>query len=195
MIRTGKLFATLLMTCLALFAIQASAFVQSNDPLGTRVRGRITSITDNSIVVERRDGTSATISTSSETTFVRNGQPATLDDFLEGDGVTARGSLDPGGTLVARAVRGTDRRPNPDVARIAGVVVSVDPAQSAITITTEAGSTAVIYATSDTHIIRNRQQATVSDFLAGDRLRARGERDPNNQFIAERILGGSPPAQ
>mgnify|MGYP000950071939 CR=1 FL=1 len=195
MIGSGRTLSVFLLAIALVAGARVIALAQNGDHGGERVRGRITSIADGQINITRRDGSAATIVTTPETTFFRNGQPATLDDYEEGDGVIARGIVDQTGQFVARGVRGSDHRPNPDLTRLGGTVTGVDVGQNAITITTEDGGTDVIYATADTHIIRNRQAATVGDFVSGDRVRARGERDPNNQFIAERILGGTPPAQ
>lgn len=72
-----------------------------------------------------------------------------------------------------------------------GQVASVDAAEGSISITGREGNVLVIYTTPETHILRNRQPATVADFVAGDRVKAHGERDPNGNFIADRVLGGS----
>ena len=70
--------------------------------------------------------------------------------------------------------------------------MSVDAAAGSITVTTRDGNTDVIYAADDTIVKRNRADATIADFQAGDRVRAHGERDDEGRFVAERILGGTP---
>src|SRR5262249_24053601 len=135
---------------------------------------------------------SATIVTTGNTKFFRNGEPATLADFVPGDFVAARGQQNGNGAFVADGVRGGDRPPRPhDGERVGGQVESVDTAQGSITVTPREGTPEVIYTTDETRILRNRQEATLGDFVAGDRVRALGDRDPDGHFIADRVLGAS----
>jgi hypothetical protein len=194
MTRSTRRLSTALLSFMMILGLHASALAQDNGQQeGERIRGRITAITGNAIDVARRDGSSATIVTTGNTTFVRNGQPATLADFAAGDRIAARGQQNGNGAFVADAVRGGTRHPAPphDGARVAGEVVSVDAAAGTITVTTRDGATAVVYTNAETQFTRNRQPATLADFVAGDRLRAVGERDPDENFIADRVLGGS----
>ena len=193
MTRSSRQLSIALLSLMIVLGLDAAALGQQESPRGDRMRGRITAITGNSIDITRRDGSAATIVTTETTTFMRNGQPATLADFAAGDIVAARGSQNGNGAFVAEAVRGGVRPPAPphDGARVGGQVVSVDAAQGSITVTTRDGATEVIHTTAETQILRNRQPATVADFVPGDRIRARGERDPDEQFIADRILGGT----
>lgn len=158
---------------------------------GARVRGKITAIAGNSISLARRDGSAATIATTAETTFTIDGEPGTLADLGVDDPITARVHPDGSGGLVADDVRSRSPRQPNHGGRIAGEVASVDVGQGSITITGREGNTVVIFTTADTRILRNRQPATVGDFVAGDRVKAHGERDPNGSFIADRVLGGS----
>jgi hypothetical protein len=191
MARSRRKVSTVILSCLVLFGLRAVAPAQDHDHDGDRTRGRITAITGNSIDVERRDGSTTNIVTTGNTTFVHNGQPATLDDFAAGDFIAAHGQQNGNGAFVADAVHSV-RPPHPsDHGRIRGAVVSVDPAGGSITVTTEDGDTAVIYVTAETRIVRDRQPATLADFVPGDRLRAVGERDPDERLIANRILGAS----
>lgn len=183
----------LVLTCLMVFGLQTVALAQDGEHRGHHVRGRITAIAGNSISIEMRGGNLATILTTESTTFVRDGEAATLEDFEEGDGIKARGRRNEEGNFVAAAVHGRSERPEPpaDGSRVGGEVVGVDVGAGTLTINTRDGATVVIYTTPETSIVRNRQPATLADFEVGDRLRARGERDPDGSFVAERILGGS----
>jgi hypothetical protein len=192
MTRSHRKISTVILSCLVLFGLRAVAPAQEHGHDGDRTRGRITAITGNSIDVEQRDGGTTTIVTTGNTTFVRNGQPATLESFAVGDFVVARGQQNGNGAFVAEAVRGGERPPHPPAHdRVRGQVVSVDAAGGSITVSTAEGATEVIYVTADTQIVRDRQQATLADFAPGDRLRAAGERDPDDRLIADRILGAS----
>lgn len=192
MTSTTRQISTALLSFMMVLGLHAAALAQGDDNGSDRLRGRITAITGTSIDIAQRDGGSATIVTTGTTKFARNGQPASLSDFASGDMVAARGTQNGDGAFVADAVRGGDRPPIPHGSeRAGGQVVSVDAGQGSITVTTRDGATEVIFTTAETQILRNRQPATVADFVAGDRVRARGDRDPDEQFIADRILGGS----
>ena len=193
MTRSTRRLSTALLSFMMLLGLHTASLAQDNGQQeGERIRGRITAITGNSIDIARRDGSSATIVTTGNTTFVRNGQPATLEDFAAGDRVAARGQQNGNGAFVADAVRGGTHHPAPPHgARVAGEVVSVDAAAGSITVTTRDGATEVVYTNAETRFTRNRQPATLADFVAGDRLRAVGERDPDENFLADRVLGGS----
>jgi hypothetical protein len=149
----------------------------------------VTGITGSSIDIRRRDGASATIVTTGATAFVHNGQPATLADFQTGDVVMARGSQNGNGAFVADFVRGRTPRPRDPDHHAGGTVVSVDTGAGSITVSNDHG-TQVILTTPDTRIRRNRQPATLADFVTGDRLRAHGERDGSGNLVADRIMGG-----
>jgi uncharacterized protein DUF5666 len=191
MTRTARRFSTAILSCLVLAGLGAVALAQDNPGNdGARTRGRITSITGNSIDITHRDGSSATIVTTGNTTFVRNGQPASLDDFVAGDFIAARGMQNGNGAFVADAVRGGTHATHPP-GRVRGVVVSVDTTAGSITVNTQDGDTEVIYTTPETRIVINRHPATLADFAPGDPLRAVGERDPDDNLIANRILGVS----
>lgn len=180
--------------CLVALGTAAGALAQNPGGDGTRTRGKLTAINGSTLELSRRDGGTQTVLTSEATTFTHNGQPATLADFALNDAVMAHGTTDPGGAFVATEVRGHTRRPHPGTTRAGGVIASIDTTAGSITVTGRDGATSVIYTTADTEFLRNRQPATLADFVAGDHVRARGEVDPNGDFIAERVLGGSRPA-
>ena len=127
MTRSTRRLSTALLSFVMLIGLHTASLAQDNGQQeGERIRGRITAITGNSIDIARRDGSSATIVTTGNTTFVRNGQPATLEDFAAGDRVAARGQQNGNGAFVADAVRGGTRHPAPphDGARVAGEIAS-----------------------------------------------------------------------
>lgn len=173
------------------FVAPSATLAQREGNDGARVRGKITAISGANIDLSRRDGTAVTIQTTGETTFTIDGEPATLADFSVDDAVSARVHRDGNGGVVANEIRSrSNRTPNAD-GRVAGQVASVDAAEGSVTISGRNGNSLTIYTTADTRIVRDRKPATVADFVAGDRVKAHGERDPNGHFIADRILGGS----
>lgn len=163
--------------------------------------GKVTAVSATAITVAGRDGAAREILVTESTSFVRNGGPAALTDFVAGDFVRARGAANDAGQFVAEQIHGGDRGPRggrgghgggpPDAARHAGgEVVSVDAAAGTITVERRGDATDVIRVTETTEIVRNGQAATLADFVAGDHLRARGARDEAGQLVAERIFGG-----
>ena len=190
-----KYFFTAILGASLMFFAPSALHAQGEGHDGARVRGKITAINGTTISIARRDGTAMTIATTAETTFTIDGEPATLADYAVDDPITARVHPDGSGGVVADDVRSRSGRPPQHGGRVAGQVVSVDAGQGSITITGREGNSLVIFTTAETQILRNRQPATVGDFVAGDRVKAHGERDPNGQFIADRVLGGTRPAE
>ena len=156
------------------------------------MKGRITAIQGSQIEVQHRDGSSSTIHTTGNTTFIRNGEPAELDDFVAGDFVTARGQQNGNGAFTAAGVRGGTR---PPVARdkIAGRINAVDVAAGTINVSTRDGDSETVYTTAETKIMKTRAEATLSDLATGDRVTVAGHRDPDGNLIAVRVLSASAP--
>lgn len=158
--------------------------------------GKIASISGNAITVERRDGDTDVILVSDATVYMRNRQKAALTDFKVGDFAHAEGDRNEADQLVAIEVRGGDRPPRgpmgppPDPEHVlGGKVVAVDASAGTLTLENPEG-TNVVYVNADTRIARNRQQATLADFKAGDHAMAHGERDESGRFIADGVRGG-----
>lgn len=73
-----------------------------------RVGGEVTAIDGSTITVERRDGTTATITVTGATEYWVNGDEAALDDVEVGMLLVARGTENADGSLTASAVRAAD---------------------------------------------------------------------------------------
>lgn len=185
-----KHFSLLVLSFAMILGLHASTLAQDGAEHAARIRGSIAGISGTTIEILKKDGTSASILTDSETTFTLNGNPATLDDFEAGDRLVARGQVNDEGAFVARAVRGTTRPPH-QATRVAGTVADIDTGSGAITITTREGESTVVYTNDETRLVRDRQPAALTDFQAGDKIRAVGDTDPAGQFIANRVLGSS----
>jgi lysophospholipid acyltransferase (LPLAT)-like uncharacterized protein len=82
-------------------ALSAIAFAHGNEK---HVRGTVTSISDNSIIVETTSKKTVTVNVSSSTKFQKSGSPAALKDLKVGDKVVIHAS-GPEGKLVAAEVR------------------------------------------------------------------------------------------
>ena len=182
-------------SCIAILSLLILVGAQAQAQEGqdrARVKGRITAIQGSQIDVQHRDGSTATIHTTGQTTYVHNGQPATLDDFAVGDFVAARGTQNGNGAFTADAVRGGSRQ-HPPRDKIAGRINSVDVAAGTISVATRDGDSETVYTTTETKIMKNRSEATLADLAAGDRVTAMGHRDPDGNLIALRVLSASAP--
>ena len=205
--------------CIALLyminvAVYSSAEAQGQGP-GARPRGgpggdpakraggKITAIGGSSITVEKRDGAQETITVTGETKYFRNREEASLSDFKVGDFAMAQGSRNEGGQFTAERVMGGDTPPQgpPDGAPrrgpgrgdfngVGGEAQSIDASARTITVKGREGESQVIYTTDSTVFNRNREQASLQDFKAGDHVMAHGSRDANGKFTAERVFGG-----
>ncbi|HKP13729.1 MAG TPA: DUF5666 domain-containing protein, partial [Blastocatellia bacterium] len=68
-----------------------------------------------------------------------------------------------------------------------------DASAGTLTVKNREGEEQVIYTTSSTQFERNRQAATLADFKAGDFVAARGARNSDGRFVADRVMGGDRP--
>jgi hypothetical protein len=73
-------------------------------PAGDQLRGRVTAIENEAITVQAPGGTSATIVTTSDTTFRKGQDDASLSDVEVGQDVRAYGTLQSDGSLTAMLV-------------------------------------------------------------------------------------------
>jgi hypothetical protein len=196
---------TLACVCLFNLVIGAAVLAQHHDGRGgdpaNRAGGKITAISGASITVQGRNDQTNVINVTASTTYERNGQTAQLADFKVGDFAFAHGARNTDGQFVADRVMGGDQPPRgrgPGEGRFNGVggqLQLVDAAAHTLTVTTRDGATQTIYTTTSTEFNRNRQAATLADFKAGDFVMARGARNTDGQFVAERVMGGDQPPQ
>ncbi len=187
------------------FAYQGAVFAQGPgdgpppfaeiDP-AKRVGGQITEISSSAIKIKNREGAEETVTVTAQTVYSRNREDATLAAFKVSDFIIAIGSRDANGQFTAERVLGGDRpprgagRPGGRFRGIGGEVAAVDASAGTITVKNRDGETQTIYTTAQTAFNRNRQAAALSDFKAGDHVRAEGSRNDSGQFIASRIFGG-----
>jgi hypothetical protein len=73
-----------------------------------RVGGTVTAMSGSTITVEQRDGTSATVNVTGDTTYEVSGDSATLTDVEVGMFLVAEGTENSDGSLTATAVRAAD---------------------------------------------------------------------------------------
>jgi hypothetical protein len=78
-----------------------------------RVGGQVTAVEGSTISVEQRDGTTATITVTGDTTFTVNGDEAALADIEVDMYLVAVGTENSDGSLTATAIRAGDRGMGP----------------------------------------------------------------------------------
>ncbi|HJQ24970.1 MAG TPA: DUF5666 domain-containing protein [Blastocatellia bacterium] len=192
---------TLACVCLFNLVIGAAVLAQHHDKQGgdpaNRAGGKVTAISGSAITVQGRGDNGTVINVTSSTTYERNGQAAALSDFKVGDFVFAHGTRNADGTFVADRVMGGDQPPRgrgpgrgPGVG---GQLQGVDTTAHTLTVKNREGETEVIYTTDSTTFHRNQQAAQLTDFKAGDFVRARGAVNSNGQFVAVEVFGGDQP--
>lgn len=214
----NKITFSLLLALLFAFAVtvSTSAQRQGGPPQGQggqppqfdpdrHVGGKLSAINGNTITVTNREGESQTITVTAETKYFRNREAATLASFQTDDFISAIGAKDSSGQFVAERVMGGDKPPRAPGGRgdrgprgprdgIIGDYVSADASAGTITIKTRDDKEQVVYTSETTEISRNRSEATLSDFKAGDHVAAFGKLDATTgKYIAHRIIGGDAP--
>jgi hypothetical protein len=167
-----------------------------------RVGGKLSAINGNTLTVINREGETKTITVTADTKYNRNREAATLSSFQTDDFISAIGAKNSSGQFVAEQVFGGDRPPRgprdrdgrgPRGSRdgIVGDYVSADAAAKTITIKTGDGKEQLVYTSETTEVSRNRSEASLSDFKAGDHVVAFGKLDATTgKYVATRIIGG-----
>jgi hypothetical protein len=191
-----------------LFALAALASAQDRPPRfdpNTHVGGKLSAINGNTLTVVNREGESRSITVTANTRYMRNREAATLSSFQTDDFISAIGAKDASGQFVAEQVFGGDKPPQgpggpggrgPRGPRdgIFGEYVSADAAAGTLTIKTRDDKEQVVYTTATTEISRNRSDASLGDFKAGDHVGAIGKVDATTgKYVAVRIMGGDAP--
>jgi hypothetical protein len=176
-------------------AFQLVTPAQDADNDKNRAGGVIASVSGNVISASKRNGTTVSIVVTESTTFVKNGQSATLADFGPGDFVKAAGSLDASGQFVATSVTGGEKgskgghRGGDKANKSGGQITAVDVTSGTVSVTRRRGAADTIRVSANTAITRNGQTATLSDLRPGEYVKARGSRDENGHLVADTIAG------
>jgi hypothetical protein len=171
------------------------------------VGGEIKAINGDTLTLATRDGATATVKTSAETRFMKDGQPAKLSDFKAGDRVMVRGESTGENTWTAEMV-GTPRMGmggpsggvqggmNAERMReglgkefIAGEVKSIEGAK--LTVHGPDGKDYVAEVDENTSFRKGRESITFPDIKVGDRVMGRGKLNAQGVFVAEVLnVGG-----
>ena len=185
------LFGLLTALIVALIAGVAPTYAASGAP-PRGIGGQVTGIDGTTITVKTRQGT-ATIATTSSTTFEVNGASGTLSGIAVGMFVRAEGTKAADGTFTATKVIASSSAPmggrpprgNPGVG---GQVTAID--STTITVKNPQG-TATIVTTSSTTFEVNGASATLSGITVGMFVRAEGAKAADGTFTATKVIASS----
>jgi hypothetical protein len=144
--------------------------------------GTISKLGSGSITLQQGKGT-ATVTTTSDTVYRRDGNAISRDDLAAGQRVTAVGTADADGNLTAEAVD-----VQPDV--VMGTVTKVDG--TTLTISTPGGGTATVKLTGKTTIkVAGTDTATASDIAVKSMVVAQGVKGSDGVLTADSVRAGS----
>jgi hypothetical protein len=187
------------------------------------VGGAIQSVNGDIITLTTRDGGTATVKVSSDTRFMREGQPAKLSDFKAGDRVMVRGEstgentwkaemvgtprMMIGGGGAGQGMQGATGGPNMERFReglgkefIAGEIKSIDGTK--LTVHGPDGKDYVAEVDENTSFRKSRESITFPDIKVGDHVMGRGKVNGEGVFVPEVlnvggmfVRQGAPPQQ
>ncbi|MBI4751733.1 MAG: hypothetical protein HY774_24895 [Acidobacteria bacterium] len=181
--------------CLVTCGLSLSGFAQRSGGgrPGRGLVGQLTAIAGSQLTITVRDDKSVTVLVDENTQYRRNDAAATLADLQVNDYLSVKGRPNDQGQVLAVVInasteppqggQGGDRGPKGDF-------VSANSQAGTLTLKVKDGTEVTIYTTTETIILRNRVEATLSDFQAGDRVSAAGRKNESGQFVAVRIMGG-----
>lgn len=164
-------------------------------PRGPRVAGTITAIEENRITLKTLDGRTVEVTTSPETQFRRDRQPAKLSDFKVGDEIFVGGELKDG--VVQAKMVGSHPTGAPPEFRdalgkrfIVGEVKAITGTR--ITILRPDGVTQNITVDESTSFRKDQESVTLADVKVGDHVFGRGEMK-KDVFVPTELNVGEPP--
>jgi outer membrane lipoprotein SlyB len=163
---------------------------------GPGVFGTITAIGEGKITINTADGLTAQVSTSDQTKYRKDRQPATMADFKVGDMIFVRGEPKDGvwqaqmvGERSAGAMGGNFRE-GLGKRFIAGEVKAINGTK--LTIQRPDGQTQDITVDESTSFRKDGQSVTLADIKVGDHVFGRGE-VKNDVFVPAVLNVGQPP--
>ena len=163
--------------------------------------GKITSMTADSLVVTRPDGTTVTVKLTDKTEFHKDRQPAKLADFKVGDSVMVRGDENSDHSVTAQLLGGRSANGGSGGARggqplgemgkdfVAGEVKSIEAPN--ITVLRVDNVTQTVELNEDTTLRKNRESITMADIQPGDHVVMHGALQ-NKTFVPKSVTVLSP---
>lgn len=185
--------------CFLMGGISLTGFAQRSGDGGGRhkrgLAGQLTAIAGSQLTLTARDDKSVTVLVDANTQYRRNDAAATLADLQVNDYLSVKGKPNDQGQVLAVAINASTEPPQGGGGHEGrrgprGDFVSASAEAGTLTLKVKDGTEVTVYTTAETIILRNRVEATLSDFQAGDRVSAAGRKNESGQFVAVRIMGG-----
>ncbi len=137
-----------------------------------------------------------TYTTSDKTLWWKNGKAASETDFAAGSTIYISPRATVSGTLIARVVtdseKSVDQVKEHTAATVNGTITSLDASDPhKITLTTAAGETRTLDCTKDVEVRRGAKMLTWASLKTGQHLKARMQRDDNDNLVAWRVTIGT----
>lgn len=154
---------------------------------GMRAVLTVTSVSGQTIVATRRDGTKVTIHTSSSTAYSRAGQTVSASAVKSGEHIRVRGTRNSDGSITATSI-------NIVLPGYAGMVTAVGG--NTVTIQTRSGTTHTVKVNTSTRYYQGRgrsaQPGSLNSIKVGDWLAAQGTLNSDGSLNAEVVYFGQP---
>jgi len=160
--------------------------------------GKITSMSGDSLLLTRPDGTTVTVKLTDKTEFRRDRQPAKLADFKVGDFVMVRGEENPDHSVTAQILGSRTGNGGPGGGQsmgemgkdfVAGQVKAIDPPK--LTVLRPDNVTQTVELTEETTLRKGRESITMADIQPGDHVVLHGALQ-NNVFVPKAVMVFSP---
>jgi len=160
--------------------------------------GKITSMSGDSLLLTRPDGTTVTVKLTGKTEFRKDRQPAKLADFKVGDFVMVRGEENPDHSVTAQILGSRSGNSGPGGGQsmgemgkdfIAGQVKAIDPPK--LTVLRPDNVTQTVELTEETTLRKGRESITMADIQPGDHVVLHGALQ-NNVFVPKAVMVLSP---
>lgn len=166
--------------------------------------GKISSMTADSLVITKQDGTSVTVKLTDKTEFRKDRQPAKLADFKVGDFVMVRGDENADHSVTAQVLGGRSGNGGPggpggarggqsmgELGKdyVAGEVKAIDAPK--LTVLRPDNVTQTVELTEDTTLRKGRDSITMADIQPGEHVVLRGALQ-NNVFVPKTVTVLSP---
>ncbi|MGB2627820.1 MAG: DUF5666 domain-containing protein [Candidatus Acidiferrum sp.] len=163
------------------------------------VMGKITSITNGTLLISKQDGQTVTVKLTDQTQFRKDGNQATAADFKVGDTVMVRGELNADQSISARLIGtrtgGPGGRPGGGPGGwqagtlgkdyVSGEIKSINEAK--LTILRTDNVTQTIELNEETSLRKGRESVTMADVHPGDHVMARGALQ-NDVFVPKTVM-------
>lgn len=161
---------------------------------GSGTMGTIVTVSGDSLVVTRPDGTNVTVKLTGKTEFRKDRQPAKLTDFKAGDFVMVRGEENTDHSLTAQMIGGRNANGGQFFGEmgkdfVAGEVKSIDAPK--LTVLRPDNATQTLELNEGTSLRKGRESITMADIQPGDHVVIRGAVQ-NNAFVPKTVMVLSP---